>query len=105
MDVASLRQMVIASNVANVNTPGYRQREVAFEEALSKAIAKDDMRSALAVEPEIVFGTGTATRADGNNVDIDREMTNLTKNTLLFRTASQILAVQLRMMRSAITGR
>ena len=43
--------------------------------------------------------------ADGNNVDIDLEMGRLQKNTLLYRVYTQILAVQLGQMRSAIGGR
>ena len=48
---------------------------------------------------------GAAVRADGNNVDIDREMGALNRNALIYQTYAQVLASRLATMRSAITGR
>ena len=56
------------------------------------------------VEPEMRQTEGLAERSDGNNVDIDMEMGQLTKNSILFETYSQILATKLGMLRSAISG-
>jgi flagellar basal-body rod protein FlgB len=105
LDVANLRHEVIARNVANVNTPGYRQSDVQFEEAFSHALAAGKETAALQVEPKIVAGTGGMERADGNNVDIDMEMGRLNKNSLLYKVYAQILALQMNQMRSAISGR
>ena len=57
------------------------------------------------LKPKVVEATGGTERADGNNVDIDAEMGNLNKNTLLFNAYAQILANKIAVMRSAITGR
>ncbi len=104
MNVASLRHRVIAQNVANVNTPGYRELDVAFEDAFQKAYAHCDVTAALQVRERVVEGQGGAERADGNNVDIDQEMGRLNKNTLLYRAFAQIIAGRLATQRSAITG-
>jgi flagellar basal-body rod protein FlgB len=95
LDVAGLRHRVISQNVANVNTPGYRRREVTFAETLDKA-------SGGTAKVEVVDGPE---RVDGNTVDIDREMGDLTRNGLLYQAASQLLANRLSSLRSAIAGR
>jgi flagellar basal-body rod protein FlgB len=105
LDVASLRHKVIAQNVANVNTPGYHQLDVSFEDSFARALSQDGESAALGtVKPAIVEGVGGAERADGNNVDIDVEMAQLEKNTLLYRTFMQLLASDIATRRTAITG-
>src|SRR5262245_59133023 len=105
LDVSGLRHTLIAQNVANVNTPGYRQRAVEFEEALGRALTSGQRAPALAIEPKVVEPQGLQERGDGNNVDIDVEMGQLSKNTILYRVYGQLLSGKLAMMRSAVTGR
>lgn len=105
IDVANLRQRVIAQNVSNVNTPGYRDLSVTFEDAFGRLIAQGNLKAAKQLKPKVVEGLGGASRADGNNVDIDQQMGLLTKNSLLFRTYAQLLATELNTMRTAISGR
>lgn len=102
MDTASLRHRVIAQNVANVNTPNYKRLEVAFEGELAKALGHTGGTGH--VVPKVIE-TDNPERVDGNTVDIDREMGDLTKNALLYQAISQILASRLGSMRSAISGR
>jgi flagellar basal-body rod protein FlgB len=104
LDVAELRHRVIAQNVANVNTPGYRRQEVAFEDALGDVLKQGNDHGAKGIQARIVEAAGDAARADGNTVDIDDEMGRLDKNTLLYRMFAQILTNKLATMRSAITG-
>jgi flagellar basal-body rod protein FlgB len=104
MDVAELRHHVIAQNVANVNTPGYRRQEVVFEDALADALRHGNDRGAVRLEPRIVDAAGDKARADGNTVDIDDEMGRLDKNSILYRMFAQILTSQIATMRSAIKG-
>jgi flagellar basal-body rod protein FlgB len=99
LDTTALRHRVIAQNVANVNTPGYRRLEVTFVDELTRATAgegSDQPKVVEAVDPD---------RVDGNNVDIDREMNDLTKNGLLYQAATQILASRMASLRSAVSGR
>jgi flagellar basal-body rod protein FlgB len=105
LDVTHARHEVIARNVANVNTPGYRRQDVQFEQAFAKALTSGPSGAALAVQPKIVLAAGGVERRDGNNVDIDWEMGQLAKNSLLYKVYAQVLAVQLAQMRSAVSGR
>lgn len=105
LDGASLRQQTIAQNIANVNTPGYRRLDVAFDEIFLRRLEGPRPEASLGVEPRVVAGVGGATRADGNNVEFEQEMTNLTRNTLLYQAAVSVLNNQISQLRSAITGR
>ncbi|MBP3960872.1 flagellar biosynthesis protein FlgB [Gemmata sp. G18] len=102
LDTSALRHRVIAQNVANVNTPGYRRQTVAFESDLARALASPT--SDAPVRSRIVTADGPE-RADGNTVDIDREMNDMTKNALLYQAATQIMASRVASLRAAIAGR
>jgi flagellar basal-body rod protein FlgB len=104
LDVAAMRQNVIAQNVANVNTPGFKALEVSFEDALKTAMTSDSGSQALNVKPEVVPSAGGMSRTDGNNVDIDREMARLQKNNIYFQMYSQMMANELAEFRAAIKG-
>jgi flagellar basal-body rod protein FlgB len=105
LDAAALRHRVIAQNVANVNTPGYKRREVQFEADLAKALAAPDGTATSHVEPKVVFSEDGPKRVDGNNVDIDREMNEMARNALLYQAAAQIIASRVASLRAAIAGR
>jgi flagellar basal-body rod protein FlgB len=105
LDASSLRQRVIANNVANVNTPGYHRLEVAFEDDLAKALDGASCGHALpVVEAKVIETAGLPERVDGNNVNIDQEMGDLSTNSLLYQAAAQIIASRVGQLRSAITG-
>lgn len=68
LDGLSLRQRVIADNIANIQTPGFQARRVAFEESLAQAVAGGSG----AVTPTVARSL-EPTREDGNNVNLDTE--------------------------------
>jgi flagellar basal-body rod protein FlgB len=103
LDATGLRHQVISQNVANVNTPGYHRMEVAFEQQFAEQLQQGKL-DFNGIHPEVYEVEGLTERADGNNVDIDKEMGQLNKNALLYQTYGQVLASKLAMMRSAITG-
>jgi flagellar basal-body rod protein FlgB len=103
LDAAALRHRVIAQNIANVNTPGYHRREVAFEADLARALAASE--SPANVKPHVVVVDDGPERVDGNNVDIDNEMSALTKNSLLYQAAVQLITSRISSQRAAIAGR
>lgn len=70
LDGIALRQRVIADNIANVDTPGYRASSVDFETSLRAAISAGDPSAAFAAE---VLPTDTPVGANGNNVDLRKE--------------------------------
>jgi flagellar basal-body rod protein FlgB len=113
----SLRQRVIAHNVANLNTPGYKKYRVGFEEELRAALSRTDLplyrthprhldpRPALEeVQPRVVRETGTSSRPDGNNVDLTEQMVQLAMNQLYYQVAAQAASGYLARLRLVITG-
>lgn len=96
-----LRQRVISNNLANVNTPNYRRMDVDFETQLAQELKGHSHGTAT---PEVVQTKGLTARADGNNVDIDKEIGQLNKNAMLQQTYIQLLGSHLEQMRLAIEG-
>ena len=102
---AALRQRAIANNIANANTAGYKRSDVDFHSALAGALGAPDAQSKLRglfFKPET--DTSSATRADGNNVDIDREATYLAQTQLQFSALMAVVTKNLTTMSSIITG-
>jgi flagellar basal-body rod protein FlgB len=85
--LAAKRQELIASNMANVDTPNYRTRDIDFQGELQRAGAGLDSDS----DPKVVEVQGLVERPDGNNVDLDREGLLLAKTQLEFRLGTQLL--------------
>ena len=90
----SQRQEVIASNIANADTPGYLTRDVEIPADFSSALF--DAGSSVVEEP------GLVSRNDGNNVSIDREARLLSDTSLKFNLATQMIRAELKSLRSAI---
>ena len=98
---SSLRQQAIASNIANVNTPGYRRQDVDFQSALQSAW--DGGSSAVAqVRPGIAVDQSSVMRADGSSVDIDSEAAAESKNGLQYEAITQVFRARTDILKSAI---
>jgi flagellar basal-body rod protein FlgB len=82
LTAASLRQRVLAHNIANVSTPGFKRSRVEFETQLSDALRRGDEGDA--VQPEVITEVDRIGRPDGNNVDVELEMTRMTENQLWY---------------------
>jgi len=93
MDLLSSRQKLVASNIANADTPGYHTRDIDFQ--------REFLQSA-GLEPQVSEVDGLRTKNDGNNVSLDREARLLSENALRFNVASQLMRSRLRGVRSAI---
>jgi len=108
LDGASTRQRVLADNIANVGTPNYTRKEVRFEAQLREAISQAPQNPTIDVEAigrvalEISDDKRTPADAHGNNVDIEREMVDMAKNSLQYETATRLLSMEFRELRSAI---
>lgn len=111
MTVAAAKQVVSASNLANVNTPGYKTKETSFSDALDQR-----MRLTLAATQPGHLGEGSefadggapreaeglAARRDGNNVQIDRELLAMARAGGEFSRAQTALAAKFRLVRYAL---
>ena len=104
MDVAVLRQQVHAGNLANQNTPGFKARAVAFEDAFNEALDEQGVDKAMSVGTEVYEPRATPVDIDGNDVSSEREVAALAKNKLLFDTYSQMARGKMRLMNTAITS-
>lgn len=105
LDGVAMRHRVIANNIANAETPGFTRSDVSFEEQLKQALASgiDDEASVERISPETVPDSTSQTRPDGNNVSIDKEMADLTKNSLSYETLTQLTNLKFSMLKQAIT--
>ena len=98
MDLLSARQKLVAANVANADTPGYKTRDLDFQAEFQNATSQISAPSPAAVEVP-----GLKVKNDGNNVSVDREARLLSENALRFHMASELMRSELRMVRSAVT--
>jgi flagellar basal-body rod protein FlgB len=106
LDVSALRHQVIAANLANVDTPGYRTRDLRpFAGEIERAMAGNESslseQSFTPVAHEI---RGLLERPDGNNVSVERESLLLAQNQLRFQVAVQFMKAEFHRMSLAITG-
>ena len=101
LSVTGKRETVLASNVANVDTPGYHSRDINFQHELTRAFAAGDS-NAPAVQVRTV--SGLMERPDGNNVDIDRESVLLSEAQLQFQAGTQLMKSRFHELLSAING-
>jgi flagellar basal-body rod protein FlgB len=94
MDLLSARQKLVASNVANIDTPGYKTRDIDFQfEFLSLAQGGS---------PQVVEPSGLEVKNDGNNVNLDRETRLMAENAMRFNLASNLAKAEIRTVKKAI---
>lgn len=98
------RHEVLASNLANVETPGYRAKELDFETALQDAFAGGEGIEAPLSERKVVQDRTAPARADGNTVDVDLQMAKLGANGGRYVALARILGHRIAMLRQAIEG-
>jgi flagellar basal-body rod protein FlgB len=94
LDALSARQKLVARNIANVDTPGYKTQDIDFQSELSRAAGSP---------PTIVEPAGLPVKNDGNNVSLDHESLLLAENDMRFNIATQLLRGQIHEIREAIT--
>ena len=122
LDAYSLRHKAIASNIANIGTEGYQTQSVSFEDQLSGVLSgslaetavtdphhlKSDPVRLNQASPTIsdnsLNGDADPLASGLNDVDIDKEMTELAKNQLRFKFASKLLGESFRALQKSIRG-
>jgi flagellar basal-body rod protein FlgB len=110
MSGLAARQRVIANNVANVDTPGFKASEVRFEDVLSTALSRAkpgttvDQSKLDATTTKTSLVDATSGRADGNNVDVDREMEMMSEANLNYSALTQAMSTRLGILRNVISG-
>jgi len=92
INAESARQSVIANNMANMNTKGYRKFDIKFEEAFAKLIENDEDINPNDIEAELVQPKNTPVNAQGNDVNLHAEVGELVQNTIRHKAFVRILA-------------
>ena len=114
----SERQRLIASNIANADTPGYIARDINFSQVLQEATAGLNPAASMtasqaghlagnpasATEAKLVYAMPSQTNLDRNTVDMDRERANFTDNSVKYEATLRFINGNVRTMLSAITG-
>jgi flagellar basal-body rod protein FlgB len=103
LDYHLARHNVLASNLANVDTPEYKARDLeridSFDEALATAMAKSDPRhmgtGGPGISTRVTVDEMTVPDADGNSVSLDREVVKISSNHLRYETVSTLASAEL----------
>ncbi len=105
LDLTFVKNKVIANNIANVNTPGYRKLEVTFQEKLQEAIKSKKVEKINNVTEKISFSNNAINRKNGSNVDMDRELVEFYKSSDRHKISLDIISKKFKGLISAIQGR
>ena len=129
LTLRSERQRLIASNIANADTPGYVARDFDFSTALRQAtgqsslgqsgvqaprlslqtanaghLNKQGLPAGSRAQPDMNYATPSQTNLDSNTVDMDRERANFADNTVRYEATLRFINSQVRTLNTAITG-
>lgn len=109
------RQKVISSNIANINTPNYKTKELVFQEELDKKtlnnlqMKQTNFRHLPTVDtlsnysnPKLVQVKGLEEQNDGNNVNLDSQMSEISKNKIMFDAIQSSIKRDSKLFRSVI---
>ncbi len=120
LDVESTRRKVIANNIANVDVPHFKRSDVDFESELKRVIDErqetrenkfpavmtdsrhipfEEERGVRSVRPRINLDYSTSYRNDGNNVDIEREMVDASKNSMRYSSTVQSIGQSFKILK------
>ena len=118
LNMRQLKQNITSANIANAETPGYHAKKIDFENALARALDIDGMRgmstssgdhfalgagSMQNTRPDIYENPDGATNNDGNTVDLEKEMSNLTENSIMYKAALQLINKKMAALKYAAT--
>ena len=119
LNLRSLQHRVLASNIANMDTPNYKAVELAVEEEMEKKSGNAARIQLVRTRPDhlplrqdsanhvnlqVANPPKFSLRGDGNTVDLDRTMGKLAENTILYKTAAQIISQKFNGLKNAIKG-
>jgi flagellar basal-body rod protein FlgB len=106
MDMMAKRQQALSANLANVDTPGYRATDFSFDQELASAVSLTTT-DPLHVNPAgdsgaTRFEVGGELKPNGNDVNLERELTEQSKNAIQYMTLVQFLNRKIQTLRSSI---
>ena len=109
LKLTTSREQAISANMANVDTPGYRTRDINFEGELNRAMSgtlsyAEYGGQTAQMTPAVQEVQGLMERPDGNNVSLDREGLLMSETQLQYQIGIQLIKHQFHQMLSAISG-
>jgi flagellar basal-body rod protein FlgB len=119
LDVGMLRQRTIANNIANIDTPYFKSKQVVFEELLQQELSgsKPKLQAYRTNErhipfvpaggipaPQIISNPNAFVQNNGNDVDLEYEMNQMAKNQIWYNGLTQLTAGYFQKLRSVIEG-
>ena len=115
LDASVLRHNTVSNNIANVNTPNYKAQKVVFEDILKGELANTSFEGKTTSSKHIPIGNSLnqalitaqpySMQNNGNGVDIDSEMTELTKNNIWYQTLTYQVTEEFNLLKTAISSR
>lgn len=117
LDLRTQRHQVLASNIANADTPGYKARDLEFSMAMQGAMG-GSAAAGMAITARghqsgsdvsgasgaLQFRTATQAAADGNTVDMDVERSQITDNALQYQIVTQLISNRFQSLRTAMSS-
>ncbi len=100
LDLATARQSLLVSNIANVDTPGYRTQDMDFHGEMVRSLSQDPGMPIVPVPQDV---PGLLSRPDGNNVSVDREGLLLAELELKYQAATQAMRAEFALILSAVS--
>ncbi|MDN5359599.1 MAG: flagellar basal-body rod protein FlgB [Thermotogaceae bacterium] len=119
LDAANIRNTIIAQNIANAETPGYKRKEVDFEHYLQQAMGEGDglelkkteerhfqkySSNIQDVQARVRTVSDTRITNDGNNVDIDQQEALMAANTIRYQTLSRLMSLTIARYNTVLKG-
>ncbi|MDR0140558.1 flagellar basal body rod protein FlgB [Bacillus sp. JHAA] len=110
---ADIKQKVLTNNIANIDTPNYKAKKVSFRNLLDQETSnleavKTDYRhvdfTGSGDDYSIVSGSDTSYQQNGNNVDIDKEMTDLAENQINYQALVERMSGKFNSLKTVLTG-
>lgn len=95
MDLATKRQQLLSNNLANLNVPGYKRKDISFDLTLAEAMgtgnatAQDQLRQFKDMAAQHISDE-TSLRPDGNNVDLEREAMGIAQTQMRYQALAEV---------------
>lgn len=101
LDATNDQAQVVTANIANVDTPGFKTKDLRFHDVL---MSTDEDGGTAQLSPTVSRVPGLLQRPDGNNVDLDRESLLLARAQLQYQLGTQLVKSRFHQLLSAING-
>ncbi len=109
VEATGFRHKVITSNIANVDTPGYKAKDVQFSQVLGSELkltvtSSQHLGGSETGSSQILTAEDAQAWVDQNTVELDKEVSKMTENSILFQTSVSMLGAKIKMFKNAIKG-